>query len=253
MASVPRAKVYSSELVRAFKLDYYYHELNAYPPFTAALELLALACRSVPRAWYTTQMLREFCRQWRLPTEHGMDDLRLSLWNASHGDALRLTVGGRGWMEPELLRADPFVLSPPAYDPASPTDSHRRIAEWERQGIAAVKAAARAHQQQARENRQRLLAAGFRSMPPRHRNPNELHRLARRLFRCAVLNMSLSQIAEEENTEWPGGEAARPGDISAISQSITTWASELTIPLPDRRLRGKGSVLADQDMRSQNA
>jgi len=72
--------------------------------------------------------------------------------------------------------------------------------------------------------------------PPR-RSGAELDRVARRLFRRAVLRLSYGEIADEEVKD-PLSAAdrkrleAKPPDESAIRSSVERWASDLSVTLP---------------------
>jgi hypothetical protein len=171
------------------------------------------------------EVLRDFLRRWRLPTDHG------SVWDLWSMLTHRRAIDeGKGvaFTSIQLVFKTEIVPPTPApftYDPVE-MPRHELIAHAER-AAAEVKAGILA---QAEQHDAKLRARGWSEIPPRHRDHDELLRGARRLYRAAVLEMTWEAIADAEAQE-----TAEAPDARSVKSTVTGWARTLGIELPRRR------------------
>lgn len=247
--------------LRLRRLDAYYRVLNEDPDgtgFPAALRDLSEHVGHFPTSGRdpsegAKQSIVNFVERWRLPRQHGAGDVWRSLRQPTDRVPLRLRPGIRSYFRPSIgtiveINAcaspddEPFLVAelrptivpwvPLAfdYDPRSCDSALLRahaeeLASMLRDDIIAQ---AEAIEADAHEK-------GYRPIPPRHVNPQELNRSARRLYRRTARELTWSAIANLET-----GESPESVDSQAVAATVNEWAKWLDIPLPQRRGRPRG-------------
>ena len=215
--------------------------------------------------------ISDFTRQWRLPHRHGGSHVLASLRRASRGRPLKLSIASRALSmgrigtpvvyaseenEGLLVREHlptiyPWVVLPIPYDPricsrAELRQHAKSLARTMVDNIIEQAAALErevveqgeernweAEQQAAAEGRQPE-PHGWSPIPPRHSDPAELRRMARRLYRAAVMRRNNEEILGLEARDHSHDDSYEPCTPQAVSKSVLDWASALDIPLPRR-------------------
>ena len=120
----------------------------------------------------------------------------------------------------------PFLYEPYVDGPDQLRAYAQGLADFVRQNIV----------EQGQVLEQRHQHQGFRAgIPSMHQDGDNLERLARRLYRRAVLGQGWAKIADEEGEEWPD-----PRDPQAVRSTVIHWAKTLNVslsPLPRGRPR----------------
>ena len=80
---------------------------------------------------------------------------------------------------------------------------------------------------QIEDRRRQARKKGWGPLPPRYRNRADLRRMARRLYRRAVLGSTWKTIAEHESTDPQGVRVSVP----TVRTSVVAWANVLDVPL----------------------
>ena len=182
--------------------------------------------------------LEAFGERWRLPRDRGAFDLWLSLAYARSTGTLPTLMtapGEPGDLPEELLHPRggsdqviyPLIPLPFDYDPTMHPPG------WVREYASVVAAQVRQTIiDQAEMVEQRALERGWRRSCPRHRAPDEPRRVARRLYRRAVLGWSWQTIVRAEYPPDPPGSKGRAVATRAVRDSVEEWARILDVALP---------------------
>lgn len=233
--------IHSVEL-RLAKLDHYYSILNEDPDWTSEQNrprfsvALSDLLKSYPDESERRRLAEDFVCRWKLPSDHGVDDLSWSFdrWvfeEWGHGGLPRLHPGARSWMETSerIPRIVPPQLWPFEYDPTRPGATRElkmRTEEIVARVRSDIRAQAAALEEQAKEQ-------DYKSPGVRHRGDSagrEFRKGARRLYRRGICGMSFDEIADLEFTERdPEGEGDPP-HIKRIREMVRAWSAELSIP-----------------------
>lgn len=188
--------------------------------------------------------LSDFCQQWHLPREHGMEDLAhaFRLWRLAQGRPPRLIRGIRTFLEPQIgfpvtvgvqeeeditIRIVdyvpiifPNIPLPFVYDPVECSQEQLQerietICQEIRQSILA----------QAEEYKRQAGEAGFKPRPPRL-TPKQMERVARAIYRRAVCRWKWDDIRQEYKTD-----DEPVYDAQRFADRIRNWAKACGIPL----------------------
>jgi hypothetical protein len=236
-------RFYPEEMHRRNLLVAYYQVLNNQPGFCAQLQHLTLRLHPFmgkePLLWssqlhpFVQLEVRAFMHRWALPqTDPVMLDIAECIISVNPEDPPELwTYVGASYRVPDDRIILPNVPLPFEYDPmAMPrselTKRMKRISAELEESI----------RKQAEEIEERFKARDFRPIPPQYKQmkPDELLRLALRLFRRAVLHWPYAKIADTENEETDRyektGHVAQSGDVG---ETVKYWAEQLGIDLPD--------------------
>jgi hypothetical protein len=215
----------------------YYDVLNADQEFRA--DLARLGAHIPPAAldgevhpsleW--RPVVQRFADRWHLPTYEegrlapaGLRAVWHSLWLAkvTKAAAPELFPGQMDSMGPPPQVIQPATPGPFEFDPT--TQSRRWVAQQARRIGKNVEQDIIAQARRAEQ------VPGWGPVPPRHRDPVQLQRMARRLYRRAVQGMSYDEIAEQESQEGQEGETVAGETVRA---TVSQWARQLNVSLPE--------------------
>jgi hypothetical protein len=166
--------------------------------------------------------ISRFVATWHLPRRYGLQDVWASFWAAHIGYPLRLITSQREYeplvLPPVVPKApEPFPYDPNIQIPATIRHLLDQLTRQFREDL----------DMQIEDRRRQARKKGWGPLPPRYRNRADLRRMARRLYRRAVLGSTWKTIAEHESTDPQGVRVSVP----TVRTSVVAWANVLDVPL----------------------